>query len=410
MCNTMKYLCLLGIALCMPHALRAETLTLQEALTRVLADHPLIAIQQYEAEKAQGQRQTASQWPNPTLGYRREDLRDKGLESGEWIAGMGVHLNRLWMRGARIEAAEAQFQMASLNTIQLRNTLRFAMQEAYVQTYFAAQRQRMWHTVSALFVEATRIGRERLAEGDIGHYEQQRLTLEASQYHQREALARVRWTQQQQRVGLLLDPENRHASYDLAPVELDSSLVVDLPSLEKQALKNRADVLLAQAEYHVREAEQRVARRQQWPETQLFVGYKEQTDNFRGVAAELSLQLPFFDRNQGEIRRTEAMAGQQIRRAEWQEQQALQEVRQAYARYRLYREQVNRIDRDQAPEQMLEIARYAYGEGEMSLVEWIDAIRAYGEAFVLRFELMEQYQLSLFELERATATALVYPE
>ena len=88
----------------------------------------------------------------------------------------------------------------------------------------------------------------------------------------------------------------------------------------------------------------------------------------------------------------------------------MQEVRQAYARYRLYREQVNRIDRDQAPEQMLEIARYAYGEGEMSLVEWIDAIRAYGETFVLRFELMEQYQLSLFELERATATALVYPE
>ena len=59
MCNTMKYLCLLGIALCMPHALRAETLTLQEALTRVLADHPLIAIQQYEAEKVQGQWQTA---------------------------------------------------------------------------------------------------------------------------------------------------------------------------------------------------------------------------------------------------------------------------------------------------------------------------------------------------------------
>jgi hypothetical protein len=43
-------------------------------------------------------------------------------------------------------------------------------------------------------------------------------------------------------------------------------------------------------------------------------------------------------------------------------------------------------------------------------VEWIDAIRAYGETFVFRFELMEQYQLSLFELERATATALVYPE
>ena len=186
--------------------------------------------------------------------------------------------------------------------------------------------------------------------------------------------------------------------------------MVDLPSLEKQAVKNRVDVLLAQAESRVREAEQRVARRRKWPETQLFVGYKEQTDNFRGVAAELSLDLPFFDRQQGEIRYTEAAVRQQQRRSEWQELQVLQEVRQAYARYRLYREYVSSLSQDQAPEQMLEIARYAYGEGEMSLVEWIDAIRAYGETFALRFELMEQYQLSLFELEQATGTALGYPE
>jgi cobalt-zinc-cadmium efflux system outer membrane protein len=410
MYNTMTYVCLLGIVLCTPHALRAETLTLEDALTQVLANHPQIDIQQYEIEKAQGQRQTASQWPNPTLDYRREDLRNKGLENGEWTAGMGVPLNKLWTRGARIGAAEAQLQMALLHTIQTRNTLRFAVQKAYVQSYFAQQRQQVWSRVSTLFDEATRIGQVRLAEGDIGHYEQQRLVLEARQYDQREAIARVRWTQYQQRLVLLLATPSGHTSYDLAPVVADSALVIDLSLLEKQALKNRADVLLAQAEYHVRKAEQRVAQRGRWPETQLFVGYKKQTDDFQGVAAELSLELPFFDRRQGEIRRTKAVAQQQIRRAEWQEQQALQEVRQAYARYRLYREQVDHIDRDQMSEQMLDIARYAYGEGEMSLVAWIDAIRAYGETFTLRFELLEQYQLSLFELVQATGTALVYPE
>ncbi len=410
MYNLTKYLYPLGLALLVPHALWAETLMMEDAIARVLERHPSLDIQQYEIEKAQGLRQAASQWPNPTLDYRREDLRNKGLESSEWTAGVGIPLNKLWMRNARAEAADAQLQMASVHSTQVRNMLRLAVQEAYVKTYFAGQQQQIWHAVSALFIEATRVGQVRLAEGDIGHYEQQRLALEARQFHQREALARARWTEHQQRLALLLDPENSHASYELASVVSDLSMVVDLPSLEKQALKNRVDVLLAQAESRAREAEQRVARRRQWPETQLFIGYKEQADNFRGVAAELSLDLPFFDRQQGEIRYTEAALRQQKLRSEWQELQVLQEVRQAYARYRIYHEQISSSGQDQAPEQMLEIARYAYGEGEMSLVAWIDAIRAYGETFALRFELMEQYQLSLFELEQATGMALVYPE
>ena len=46
----------------------------------------------------------------------------------------------------------------------------------------------------------------------------------------------------------------------------------------------------------------------------------------------------------------------------------------------------------------------------MTLVEWIDAIRAYSDVHDLKFEAMEQYQLSLFELERATGIALLHPE
>ena len=410
MFNSMKYLYPIGIVLLISHATWAETLMLGDAISRVLERHPSLDIQQYETEKSQGQRQTASQWPNPTLAYSREDRRDNGMKSGEWTAGMGVPLNELWMRGARLGAAEAQLEMASLNAIQIRNTLRFAVQEAFVRTYFAEKQKRIWHKVSTLFAEATRIGQVRFAEGDIGHYEQQRLALEARQFQQREAFARMRWLQHQQRLALLLDPENGDATFDLVPVSSDSARVLDLSTLEKQALENRAEILLARAQYRLREAELRAAKRQKWPDTHLFVGYKEQTDDFRGITAELSLELPFFDRQQGEIRRTDAAVRQQMRRAEWQEQQTLQEVRQAYARYRLYREQVDSIDMDPAPDQLLEIARYAYSEGEMSLVEWIDAIRAFGESFVLRFDLMEQYQLSLFELERATGTALIYPE
>ena len=359
MCNFTKYLRVLGYAFLVPNALAAETLTLEAALERVLARHPLRVIQQYEIEMARGDRQSASRWPNPDLDYRREDLTNNGLETGEWTAGIGMSLSGLWTRGSRIEAADVQLRIASLNTIETRNALRQSVQEAFARTYFAGQRQRIWRAVSGLLVEATRIGRERLAEGDISHYEHQRLALEARQYHQRETLASARWTLERQRLALLLDPESGQLPDDLAPFEPDTSLTFALSSLQKQALEKRPDLLIARAELSARQAERSTAHRELWPEPRMFLGLKEQSDEYRGLAAEIALELPVFDRQQGERRRARAATRQQQLRVAWKEQQALQQVAQTHARYVLYHDQMRDIGRDSGPERMLEMARHA---------------------------------------------------
>ncbi|MEE9169300.1 MAG: TolC family protein, partial [bacterium] len=81
------------------------------------------------------------------------------------------------------------------------------------------------------------------------------------------------------------------------------------------------------------------------------------------------------------------------------------EVRQAYETYQLYHQQVEQF-LDQSvppPEQLLEIAQFSYAEGEMSLLELLDGVRAYSESFQARNDLLLKYQLSIFELEKATA-------
>ncbi len=84
------------------------------------------------------------------------------------------------------------------------------------------------------------------------------------------------------------------------------------------------------------------------------------------------------------------------------------EVRQAYEKYRLYRQQVERFLEEyvESPEQLLEIAQFSYAEGEMSLLELLDGVRAYSESFQTKNDLFLKYQLSIFELEKAVTTSI----
>ena len=401
------YLCLIGSTLLVPQRTVAEPLTLNAAIDRVLTHHPTVGIQQYDIEAAKGHHKTAAQWPNPTLDYSREDLSDNGVESGEWIAGVDIPLMGLWRRGARMDAAQARVEEAAWQASRLRTDLRFAVQQRYVEAYFAAQQHRAWQKTHALFVEVARIARTRLEEGDISAYEQQRLSLEARHFQLREAEARLHLKQAQRRLAFLLNDALIDSVY-----ELTTAFPSTLPSMgradfESKALEHRAEVHIAQAGYRAVQADHRAIRRQRWPAAHLFIGYKEQQDEFRGTAAQVRVELPLFDRKQGALQRTEATTKQQALRTEWVEKQVRQEVRDAYEQCRFYQEQLAHLGTDQAWQALLATARYAYAEGEMSLIEWIDAIRTASEAVAVRYDLLEQYQLSLFALEQTTGTVLI---
>ena len=149
------------------------------------------------------------------------------------------------------------------------------------------------------------------------------------------------------------------------------------------------------------------AKWQRLPAASVSGGYKKQADDFKGAVIQVNLGFPLFDRNQGEVRSARAVHEQQATATALLEKQAALEVRQAYDRYRLYRELLEaRTGEQPRPGGVLQIAQYSYAEGEMSLIELLDGVRAYSEAFQTQFDLLLKYQLSIFELEKAAATSL----
>jgi cobalt-zinc-cadmium efflux system outer membrane protein len=180
---------------------------------------------------------------------------------------------------------------------------------------------------------------------------------------------------------------------------------VNLEKLLAHAMQNRPDLQAARAVSLSKQAALSAAKWQRLPAASVSAGYKKQVDDFKGAVIQVNLGFPLFDRNQGEVRSARAAHEQQITATDLLEKQAALEVRQAYDRYRLYRELLEARTGEQ-PESLLQIAQFSYAEGEMQLIELLDGVRAYSEAFQTRFDLLLNYQLSIFELEKAAATSM----
>ncbi len=118
------------------------------------------------------------------------------------------------------------------------------------------------------------------------------------------------------------------------------------------------------------------------------------------------VQLPIFDRNQGEI----ARAGYAVTEAQEQEKfatgQVLTDVRDAFENLRT-NEQVVGLYRsgylDQA-QQSRDISEYAYRHGAASLLDFLDAERSYRTTQLAYRQSLASYLLALEQLREAVGT------
>jgi len=344
--------------------------------------------------------------PNPVLAYYKEDLSFGGHKVGEEIFSAGLPLNFLWNRWSQVSAADAQVEAGKLDLANVQRLVKFEAQKAFVECYYASQSYEAWQKAAAVFQQAAKSGKVRLTDGDISGYEQQRIALEHQRYAKAASEAQVEFINSRRQLAFLLDPAQSEMQFEPAIDFQPPATEVNLENLLANAMQNRPDVQAARAMSRSKQAALSAAKWQRLPEASVSAGYKKQVDDFKGAVVQVNLGFPLFDRNQGEVHSARAAHEQQITATELLEKQVALEVRQAYDRYRLYREQIDQVLQAQPPEQVLQIAQFSYAEGEMSLVELLDGVRAYSEAFQTQYDLLLKYQLSIFDLEKAAATVI----
>ena len=151
-----------------------------------------------------------------------------------------------------------------------------------------------------------------------------------------------------------------------------------------------------------------MARANAWTDITPGIEYQRLgPDNTIGFV--LSLPLRIFDRNQGEIARTRADEKRAAAAREAVAIQALADVDTALAALGTERGKLTLL-RDKylvKAQQARDLTDYAYRRGGVSLLDFLDAQRAYRETALEYVRALGNYWTSFYQLEAAVGSSLV---
>lgn len=396
-----------GLTAARLEAAGTDFLTPAQAVDQSLASHPAIPIARESVQAALGARQAAGQLPNPSVTYGFESLDRAGVETGEWSLDAQLPIDFIWRRGARGYAALARVAGAEANASLVRVELRLQVLSTFTDAFTAAGQALALSTAANTLEEVTRIGRARLQEGDLSDYDVRRMELESQRISRAVQLMRLREATARRQLALLMGADidslrelRLHAGYPLLPP-------ADTPEvLVARALALRADLQVASAEQDATMAEVDRLVRQRWPGLQAGLGYKKERGGASGLTGTVSVDLPLFDRAQGQLQEARAIERRAALQVEWLRTQVAQEVKSLHANLTAWYEQLEALPDEDELTDLLNIARQTYDEGDSDLITLIDAVHSLTGETELRWTLLQDYQKTYYELERAIGMPL----
>jgi len=379
-------------------------LDLQAAVAAARATGPLRRLIEARRQVGLGQVRESTQWANPTLEWRRENLGSP-LQPDIFatlylpfdVSGRRLALRQAASAGRERVSADAANDVREGELQVARAWLRAAVAEGALAV--AAQQFEALRDIA-------RIDAERLREGLVSEAVGLRTSLEADRARLALVSARneaaVARAELARLVGLPEGsaPATAELTAPALPAAPDTALAL------VTAVERRPDVLARDAA--VREAQRRLAAEQRgtFGEVQLQGGTKE-TGGFMTGQIGLAMPMPVFNRNDGARQRATGQLNEarvlrdDVRRA------VRQGVLNALAHYR----EVQSAARDAATfaargREVARIARLSYREGHVTLTELLDAERAAAEAMLQQLRWAADAWLTRLELERTLGARL----
>jgi cobalt-zinc-cadmium efflux system outer membrane protein len=392
----------------------AVTISLADAIQMALQhNHNMLAarttILQSEAEET-----TANLRPNPVIlsDWQFLPIFQPSQFSSDYLdntAQFDLGVSYLFERGKkrqhRLRAARDLTAQTRSQVADNERSLAFSVATQYINVELAESTLELALQDLKGFQNAVDISQARYNAGDIGEGDLLKIKLQMLQFQTDVSAAKLARVQGLSDLRQLLGYESITPDYDVAGAFDYQPLKGNLDDFRALALQNRPDLRAAQqgvtAAGSQRALQQAIGKRDITGQVSYtHIGYLNDISLFG------QMQMPIFDRNQGEIART----GFAITQAQEQERfangQVLTDVRDAFENLRT-NDQVVGLYRsgylDQAKESR-DISEYAYRHGAASLLDFLDAERSYRATQLAYRQALASYLLGLEQLREAVGT------
>jgi cobalt-zinc-cadmium efflux system outer membrane protein len=385
--------------------------TLAEALALAAETSPALALARADVAEAEGRALQTTLRPNPTVSGELIPLAPLGGGpfDVEATVGASLYLERPSLREARLDAATGATRAAEARVEAEALRLRADVARAYVEAAVAEARTATLAEVAAVVREAVRSAEFRYAEGELSGFSLRRLRVEQARYETALAEAALDGAlARRQLSALALSPEALADGAVLAPAETLTGPAPSVLVTDALAAAARPEVLAARAELEAALAGVEAVRLGARPAPTVSAGLTRQPGGGVGPAVGVSLPLALYDRREGDVQAALARVEGARARLALAERAVQADVRRAFEAFdaRRQRAALLRGGLLDGADDLLRIARVAYGLDEISLVELLDATDAYREARVAVAAAEAAAALAYLDLRRAAGGAL----
>jgi outer membrane protein, heavy metal efflux system len=396
------------------HAQTPSRISLDDAIKLAIEHSHALKAAQSQISQSQASEITANLRPNPLLSWDAQfipifdpsQLTSTFLnDNAQYDVGIGYTFERGKKRQARLAAAQDQTAVTRYQVADAERTLTLNVAQQFINVLLAESNLEFAKQALDSYQKTVGISNERFRAGDISEGDLLKVKLQLLQFQSDVSAANVARVQ-----GLA---QLRQAiAYDALPDDYDvvgdlsyQSLTLNLDDLKLRALRQRPDLLEANAGITAAGSQNRlaIANGKQDLGTTFTYSHVSGTNT---AAFFFNIPLAVFDRNQGEIARTRYAIDQAQQMDLAAADGVLTDVYSAYASLRSNDEVVKLYTSgylDQAKES-LDISQYAFQHGAASLLDFLDSERSYRSVQLAYRQTVASYMLAVEQLKAAVGT------
>lgn len=389
-------LCLLLAATASAQA--GQGLSLPDALAAAFANNPELAAAGRERGIAEGERRQAGLIPNPELSWEVEDTR---RDTSTTTVTLSQALELGGKRGARIAVASSGQAIAELDLQRQRNGLRADVVQAFHAALRAQTAVDLAQQSQALTGRGLKVAQGRVSAGQASPVEATRAQVQLAQ-----AQAELRRAESQRTVAfqaLARLTGSPQASFGhVQAAELSPGAAPSAEALLAH-LEQTAEWRLAAAQIERGDASLGSEKAQRIPNLTVSLGSQySREDRERVNVVGLSMPLPLFDRNQGNVLAAARRADQARDLRNAVELRLRSETRSAVSQWRTALQDVEAYDRTILPsaQQAVDTATRGFEMGKFAFLDVLDAQRTLIDARALYLDALAAATDARAQVER----------
>jgi outer membrane protein, heavy metal efflux system len=386
-----------------------QALSIDEAV-RAAVDHNLnLLAARANLTLAEAQMMTARLRPNPVISASADSLdwlgtrftEANGLGPSQFAFRVDVPFERSGKRELRMQTASFEKQIAEAEFADAVRRLRLDVMVACIDLLEAKAKLQLARDNLNTFEQLVQVNQRRLTSGAIPPVELTRVRVAMLQYRNTERAAELALVQARVRLMPLI---GRTVDQTLVDIDGDLSIVPaatppSLATLQQLARQSRPDLRAIRHEQARSQADLKLQLAQGKVDYTLGVAFERQRGvlgSGNAIGAFFSVPLPIFNRNQGEIARAEAQQDKSNTSTAALETDVSGEVTAAYQEFETARRVLQDIEADllTPSREARETTAYVYQAGATSLLDVLDAQRAFNDT-------METYYTAQADYRRA---------